>query len=215
LFAGNLPPKLDVESPKGARAICYSDFAILHSGKTRTPIFVAERLNKLELARAKENARFNKFFADRRLPASERAELEDYVGSGYDRGHMAPAGDMSNATSMEQSFSLANIVPQAPINNRKAWASIEKATRKYVLRAQGDVFVLTGPAYQSGYKTIGRNRVGVPSHLFKLVYDPAQKKVWAHWLENSDSAKVGKPISYEELVKRVGVEFLPVLNRQR
>ena len=45
---------------------------------------------------------------------------------------------------MAQSFSLANIVPQAPMNNRKAWAGIERATRKYVMRAAGDVFVITG-----------------------------------------------------------------------
>ena len=60
--------------------------------------------------------------------------MRDYVGSGFDRGHNSPAGDQEDPESMAQSFSLANMMPQAPQNNRIAWASIEKGTRKYVLR---------------------------------------------------------------------------------
>lgn len=71
-----------------------------------------------------------------------RTQLEDYAGSGFDRGHMAPAGDMASEEAMTQGFSLANIIPQAPINNRKVWAKIEKDTRKYVMRAKGDVYVI-------------------------------------------------------------------------
>ena len=56
---------------------------------------------------------------------------------------MVPAADVTTVEGMAQSFSLANMVPQAPVNNRKAWASIEKATRKYVMRASGDVYVVT------------------------------------------------------------------------
>jgi endonuclease G len=110
---------------------------------------------------------------------------------------------------MAQSFSLANMVPQYPVNNRKAWASIEKSTRNYIKRASGDVFVITGPVFDGTPPTIGSNHVWVPQHLFKLVYDPAANKAWVHWLDNNDEAKPGKPISYEELVKRTGIEFLP------
>ncbi len=122
---------------------------------------------------------------------------------------MAPAGDMATPESMAQSFSLANMVPQYPINNRKAWASIEKATRKYVMRAAGDVYVITGPVFDGTPPTIGPDHVWVPQHLFKLVYDPSTNRIWAHWLDNTDDARVGKPISYEELVRRTGIEFLP------
>ena len=156
-----------------------------------------------------DHQRTDKFFADARLPRGERAELEDYQGSGFDRGHMAPAGDMGTAESLAQSFSLANVVPQYPVNNRRSWAGIEKATRKYVMRAAGDVFVITGPVFDGVPQTIGSNGVWVPQHLFKLVYDPSTNRAWAHWLDNSDDAMVGKPISYEELVRRTGIQFLP------
>lgn len=211
VFANGKPPVLSARAEMLPRALCFSAFAVLHSGKSRTPIYVAERLNRTGLLDARDNVRTDKFFADARLPRGERAELDDYQGSGFDRGHMAPAGDMATAESMAQSFSLANVVPQYSVNNRKAWASIEKATRKYVMRAAGDVFVITGPVFDGTPPTIGSNRVWVPQHLFKLVYDPVANRAWAHWLDNSDDARVGKPISYGELVNRTGIQFLPDL----
>lgn len=192
------------------RELCYNDFAVLHSGKTKTPIYAVERLNRASLEDAKDEQRTNRFFADARLPSAERAELEDYKGSGYDRGHQAPAGDRRNAEAMAQSFSLANMVPQAPENNRHAWANIEKATRKYVMRAQGDVYVFTGPVYYGNVQTIGPGHVWVPTALFKLVYDATTGKAWGHWLENTNEAQPGQPISYEELVKRTGIYFLKI-----
>jgi endonuclease G len=211
VFANGTPPVLTAPGDMQPRSLCFSGFAVLHSGKSHTPIYVAERLNRAMLLDARENPRADKFFADARLPRSERAELEDYQGTGFDRGHMAPAGDMATTESMAQSFSLANVVPQAPVNNRKAWASIERVTRKYVLRASGDVFVITGPVFDGMPPMIGTHRVWVPQHLFKLVYDLATNRAWAHWLDNDDEARVGKPISYEELVRRTGIDFLPNL----
>lgn len=208
-FANNTSPAIQHQTELQPRALCFSAFAVMHSGKTHTPIYVAEKLNKEMLLDAQGTERTDLFYEEGRLPQLERAQLEDYRGSGFDRGHMAPAGDMATEESMAQSFSLANVVPQAPNNNRKAWAKIEKDTRKYVLRAAGDVYVITGPVFDGAPHTIGDNKVWVPTHLFKLVYDPSAQRVWAHWLENSDDAMVGKPISYEELVRRMGVEFLP------
>lgn len=109
---------------------------------------------------------------------------------------------------MAQSFSLANMVPQSQQNNRKAWAKIESDTRKYVMRAEGDVFVISGPVYEGEPVKIGESKIWVPKYLFKLVYDATTKKAWAYWIENTDEARVGRPIRYDEFVKRSGLEIL-------
>ena len=207
-FANGTPPAV-APRPK-LRELCYEAFAILHSGETKTPVYVAQRLNRRSIEDADEK-RATKFFADARLPSAERAELEDYKRSGYSRGHMAPAGDMPTPTAMAQSFSLANMVPQDIQHNGGAWAKIEQDTRRYVRRAKGDVFVITGPVFTQGSPSIGQNGVRVPTYLFKLVYDQATNRAWAHWQDNREGERVGRPISYRELVQRTGVEFFPGL----
>jgi len=124
---------------------------------------------------------------------------------------MAPAGDMPTPTAMAQSFSLANMVPQDIQHNGGAWAKIEQDTRRYVRRAKGDVFVITGPVFTQGSPSIGQNGVRVPTYLFKLVYDQATNRAWAHWQENREGVRVGRPIGYRELVHRTEVEFFPGL----
>ena len=205
-FANGKPPAI---TPRPQfRELCYEAFAVLHSGATKTPVFVAQRLNRQSIEDADER-RDKRFFADARLPSGERAELKDYKYSGYSRGHMAPAGDMTTPTAMAQSFSLANMVPQNAQHNGGAWNKIEQDTRQYVKRARGDVFVITGPVFTDTGPRIGANGVKVPTYLYKLVYDAKTNKAWAHWQENREGEKVGRPISYQELVKRTGVEFLP------
>jgi endonuclease G len=210
-FAAGQPPAVR-EQPQ-LRDLCFDAFAILHNGNTRTPMFVAQRLNRALVADADEK-RTNKFYADARLPRAERAELSDYKGSGYSRGHMAPAADMPTAQAMAQSFSLANMVPQSIKQNSGPWAHIEKDTRRYASRAAGDVFVITGPVYEGQPITVGSNHVAVPSYLYKLVYDASTQRAWAHWQVNRDDARITTPISYAELVKRTGIEFLPGVQPQ-
>ena len=210
-FAAGEPPAI-APQPK-LRDLCFDAFAILHNGNTRTPLFVAQRLNKTLVADADEK-RTNKFYADARLPRADRAELNDYKRSGYSRGHMAPAADMPTAQAMAQSFSLANMVPQSIKQNSGPWAQIEKDTRRYAARAKGDVYVITGPVFDAQPATVGDNRVAVPTYLYKLVYDASSNRAWAHWQANRDDERVSPPISYAELVKRTGMELLPGVQPQ-
>ena len=203
-----IPPVVSLGAAWKLRELCYDAFAVLHSGKTRTPVFVVERLTRARLTDAKDEERTNRFFADARLPRAERAQLADYRESGFDRGHMAPAADMPTAQAMAQSFSLANVVPQAPNNNRRIWAKVERDTRAYAKRSGSTVYVFTGPAWAGGLQMIGSG-VAVPTHLYKLVYDETRNRAWVHWVANADGARVGRPISYEDLTRRLGFELLP------
>jgi endonuclease G len=196
--------RIPVTQEKG-RDLCFDGFAIFYSPTTKKPIYTVERLNRARLT-AQHQQRTNQFYEEARLPFADRALLSDYKNSGYDRGHNAPAGDMTSERSMAQSFSLANMMPQARENNRGVWArSVESPTRKYVMRASGDVFVYTGSVGIAG--RIGKNQVVVPTHLFKLVFDIQKQNAWAYWVENTDLAQMTEPISYAELVRLTGIDF--------
>ena len=113
---------------------------------------------------------------------------------------------MTRDRGMAQSFSLANMMPQARQNNQGIWAKrVEEPTRMYIKRAQGDIYVFTGSTGQAG--SLGKSKVTIPTHLYKLVYDPAKKIAWAYWVENTNEAQMNPPISYGELVQKTGIDF--------
>jgi len=194
------------------RELCFDAFAVLHSGESRTPLVVVQRLNAGSLAAARSVSRTDQFYEEGRLPWRERAKLASYVRSGYDRGHMAPAAEMPTVNAMAQSFSLANVVPTLPRVNREVWLEVERSTRKFVRRARGEVFTYTGAYFAPGrgqYIGTPWDAVRVPDAIYKLVYDSADKRAWALWIENSPQARMDRPISYQALVERTGIQFLP------
>lgn len=194
-------------------ALCSDDFAVLYSQTSKTPLVVVERLNTQRLAQAQGNERTDNFYADPRIARAGRADLADYRGQhpAVDRGHQSPAADAPTAQAMAQSFSLSNMVPQDPTNNRKIWNKIESDVRKFARRAKGDVFVFTGPLFDSGHETVGRGRVWVPTHLFKLVYDVASGRAWAYVLPNTATA-IETPMDYRTFLARTS---LPLLKNER
>jgi endonuclease G len=133
---------------------------------------------------AKGELRTNRFYEETALPEGDGATLADYRKSGFDRGHMSPAGDRWNDEAMAESFSLANMVPQDPTNNRRLWAHIEEAVRRIAVSA-GGTYVVTGPMFAGRQlKTIGDTRVFVPTQLFKVVYVPSQQLAFAVVVDN-------------------------------
>ena len=165
--------------------LCFDAFAVLHSGLSRTPLYAAERLTRDSVAAARRVDRIDAFHDEDALPAADRARLEDYVRSGYDRGHMAPAGDMPTGAAQAQSFSLANIVPQDRALNRGLWAAIEESVRRLATR-RGTLFVVTGPIYSGDAVQAINGRVLVPTQLFKALYDPATGEAGAYLVPNQD-----------------------------
>jgi DNA/RNA endonuclease G (NUC1) len=190
-------------------ALCSDNFAVLYSQTSKTPLVVVERLNAAQLQDAKGEERTNQFYPDPRIPKSGRAELSDYRSQhpAVDRGHQSPAADAPNPNAMAQSFALSNMVPQDPTNNRKIWSKVESDVRKFAKRADGNVFVFTGPLFDSGHTTIGDNKVWVPTRLFKLVYDASSKRAWAYVLPNAET-RIERPMDYDAFVKSTGLKLL-------
>ncbi len=99
------------------------------------------------------------------------AELVDYKGSGYDRGHLVPAGDMNLSRQiMSESFYMSNMSPQSPGFNRGIWIKLESEVRKWALQ-NDSIYVITGPVLSSVEHSIGENEVGVPQYFYKVIVD--------------------------------------------
>jgi endonuclease G len=209
-FVAGAPPRItNPRLDKETEALCFNVFSVLHSGVTRTPLWSAEHLQAQNIEAAQELSRENSFHPEPRLPSDQRAELSDYARSGYDRGHMAPNGDMPDRDSQRDSFSLANIVPQDGENNRNLWAGIEGAVRR-MAKKEGDLYVVTGPAFLgTDLRKIGN--VLVPTHLYKLVYSPRQRAGAAWFVENTADAKPNV-IPIPELERIIGINLLPALS---
>jgi endonuclease G len=210
-FAGGQSP--DIINRKlsfKAREVCYSEFGLMHSGVPRTPLYAAEHLNLDRLALAGGMKRNSRFFPDPHIPLSERAELRHYARSGYDRGHMAPSADMPDEKSQQESFSLANMVPQNPANNRGIWEGIESAVRK-MARDRGELYVVTGPVFQGERLQRIGGAVLVPTLLFKAIYDPRRREAGAYLVVNAAGARPQK-ISIAELEKVAGISTFPSLS---
>ena len=152
-------------------------YYIICEDKThRVPRWVTYRLGRENL-RDNVQRESNPFHADRRLPRGERSEQSDYAHTGYDMGHMAPAGDFHRgARAMYETFLMSNMAPQRPNLNRVIWRRLEDQIRR-IARDHGTIWVFTGPLYLNAAgnaavapdKFIGRNRVAVPTHYFKIV----------------------------------------------
>lgn len=192
-----------------ARELCYTNFGVMHSGITRTPLWSAEHLTRQNIEAAHGLKRTNSFHTELALPANERAELKDYSRSGFDRGHQTPSGDEPNAEAQNESFSLANMIPQNPNNNRHLWEGIESAVRA-MTEQRGELFVITGPLFQGDNIQQLNGRVMVPTHIFKVVYDPQANKAAAYLVENKDTNDYST-VSIAELEKMAGINLLPTM----
>lgn len=209
-FAGGIAPQ--VVNPKllqRTQPLCFSAFAILHSGAARTALWSAEHLTRERLRSARETARVNAFHAEARLPHSDRAEISDYTRSGLDRGHLSPSGDMPDPVSQEESFSLANMIPQNPTLNRGLWEGIESAVRAFASR-NGELYVVTGPVFLGGEVKALRGRVLVPTHVYKAVLDPRSGRSGAYLAANVGDSD-WKVISVADLTALTGIDVFPGL----
>ena len=205
----------DINNPamlKKARELCAQSFGVMHSGVTRTPLWSAEYLTPSLVAAAERMERKASFYAESRLPADERADLNDYKGSGYDRGHMSPSGDMPDSFSQQQSFTLANMVPQAAKINQGIWASIERAVRNEVSQGRS-LYVMTGPMFEGASLEQLNARVLVPSSVFKAVYDPQAQTAAAYVASNAKDARGKKydVITISELEQRLRINLFPAM----
>ena len=208
--------KLGIPGQQG-ELLCRKGYLLAHSSEHKTSIWVIENLTA-----EKANGsipRYDKFLPDPDLKEGERAELADYKNSGYDRGHMAPAADMKwDQQAMIECFYLSNMVPQVGKGmNQGIWKDLEEYVRKWVID-RNELYIFTGPIYEGGVKeTIGKNKVAVPTHLYKIVYDPNKAEAIAFIMPNEKLDSKNMPnyiVTVRDIEKKTGLDFLSNYNEQ-
>jgi len=144
------------------------------------------------------------------------AKLSDYRGSGFDRGHLAPAADMKyTSTSMSESFFMSNMSPQTPSFNRQIWRKIESQFRSWG-HEYGKIIIVTGPVLNGNYLgTIGSSKVTVPKYYYKVAIDPENlERNIAILIENKSSSESTKDfvVSIDSLEAFTGIDFFHKLD---
>ena len=139
------------------------------------------------------------------------AQLTDYKASGYDRGHLAPAGDMKyNINAMSESFYLSNMSPQNPSFNRQIWRMIEKKFRNWASEYGELIIITAGVLHQEQLDTIGENRITVPKYYYKVAIDPLNyNRNIALLIENKSSKEpiINYVVSIDSLESFTGIDF--------
>lgn len=153
------------------RIINREGYAIGYSYKHKQPLWVSYILTADEV-KNKKSKRTDDFRSDWRL-FGRSAQPEDYKGSDYDRGHLAPAADMGwSSKTMSQSFLMSNMSPQCAELNRGAWRELEEKVREYAVKHKY-ICVITGPIFKNANrKHIGNSSVTVPDSYYKVIYAP-------------------------------------------
>lgn len=205
-----IPAKLKDRSEKILKR---SNYTISYNRNWNQPNWVAWELNKNETKG--RNNRNEEFTADPDLAEAYQVESYDYSGSGYDRGHMCPAGDNHfDAKAMNESFYMSNICPQNHELNAGKWNDLEIACRKWANRYQ-QLFIVCGPIIDKrNGKRIGKeHEIIVPEKFFKVILITSTKPARAigYIFENNGSDRPYKVHSIDEVEKITGMDFFPNL----
>jgi endonuclease G len=213
-----LPPQAcAVHSPYGfadtqrtAQPICREAYLVAYDAPVKIPVYVAYTL-------LPQNAlgcfpRTNAFVADQSLGGTG-ARPDDYAGTGYDKGHAAPDGDLSWTQQVEyESFLMTNMYPQHGSLNRGIWKLLETSVRGWAVQLNQPFTIYVGAFYGAGDGVIG-NGVVVPHGYYKIIVNNQTRQIagWAfphtkpYVNLGNDLTVFRKPVT--EIMQLAGVKY--------
>lgn len=214
-ISGDLPTALEIplcaHTDDSHEVHQYAGFALCYREQYEQAEWVAYEINTAELV--KEANRSNNFRPDPNISTGS-ASLADYRGSGYDRGHLAPAADLAfSHQTMSESFYMSNMSPQAAGFNRGVWKNLEAHVRDWA-EEFGSVYVITGPVLEKDeYPTIGENEVAVPEYYYKVLFAPEGRNGKPEMIgflmpnEKTKEDYFAFVVPVDEIERRTGLDF--------
>jgi endonuclease G, mitochondrial len=206
------------ESTESLRLLVNIGYISAYNEYRRNPDWVAYRVFANNLTAAPE--RPDSFNVDPRTRT--RVSPEDYTNSGFDRGHMAPNHAIAllfGEDAQAETFLMSNIIPQSPDLNRRVWRDLEaRIIRRYARRFE-EVWVITGPVYQSRPPQRLPSGVKIPDACFKIIVDehPQGLRVLAFVIPQDvrgDEDPGQFLTSVREIERMTGLNFFPELPQE-
>ena len=205
----------DLELPsvkKGEYLIRHSGYSLVYNETYEQAAWVAYQLTEKETKKLYD--RTDKFIEDPSVSTGSAADA-DYSGSGYDRGHLAPAADMGwSSTTMAESFYFSNMSPQVPGFNRGIWKRLEEQVRSWAIEYD-TIYVVTGPVLKGDMGSIGANKVAVPNYYYKVILDMHSKPHQAIGFVMENASASGDlsnfAVSIDSVERFTGIDFFPSL----
>jgi endonuclease G len=196
--------------------LCKLAFYTVYDNKLRVPIYGVEWLLPENLNGALN--RVSAFKQDPSIPLIYRTTISDYKASGFDKGHIAPVEDMrKDSVAMLESFYFSNIAPQNSTLNRGLWKTLESHTRNLSVSLNG-VYVITGTVFSktSSPVVIGKHKVGVPTHFYKVIIDKTHNEGIGYLVPNTTPVKGVTykkfAVSIKDVEAVTGINFTPTLD---
>ncbi|TRX02445.1 DNA/RNA non-specific endonuclease [Flavobacterium gawalongense] len=188
-------------------------YTLSYNEKYEQAEWVAYELKKNYL---KNNSFKRPFFIEDPKVKTGSADWRNYKNSGYDKGHLCPAGDMEFVVdAYNDTFFTSNISPQLHDFNSGVWNRLEQKIRYWATKYDG-IYVVTGGVLESSLKTIGKEKVSVPEFFYKVLLDNSggNFKMIAFLVPNSESNRplYSFVVSVDRIEKMTGIDFFPKLN---
>ncbi len=196
----------------GEAPVVHTHFALGYAEAHEQAAWVAYELTPAEVG---ANLAREGNFREDPLVLTGSASLNDYRKSGYDRGHLAPVGDMNfDSVAMEESFYMSNISPQKRAFNGGIWSRLENQVRTWATE-KGGLYVVTGPVLGQAKRSIGENQVTVPDFFYKVLLNERGNESRMIALVVPTTAKDDDLRAFVEKVDNVeaytGIDFFPAL----
>lgn len=188
-------------------------FSLGYSHTFRQALWVSYTLTAEHLQSPQQKRR-DRFKADPEVKHNA-VRPRDYSGTGFDKGHLAPAADMTYSTpSMNNSFLMTNISPQYPGCNRGIWKRLETQVRKWALKEK-EIRIITGPVFSGSTQVAGKAKIPVPVAFYKVIFDltPPRKMIGFIVPNRSSKRRVSSfAVSVDEVEKITGYDFFSELD---
>jgi endonuclease G len=187
-------------------------FTLSYNEKYEQAEWVAYELKESYL----KNSNFKRpFFIEDPKVKTGSADWRNYKNSGFDKGHLCPAGDMEFAfNAYNDTFFTSNISPQLHAFNGGIWNRLEQKVRYWAAKYDG-IYVVTGGVLEPSLQTIGKEKVSVPKYFYKVLLDNSEGKfkMIAFLVPNAQSNALlyDFVVSVDRIEKLTGIDFFPKL----